>query len=29
MQIFKTIERQVWDDYEDQNMYDEVPQGFG
>jgi len=29
MQIFKTTERQVWDDYEDQNMYDEVPQGFG
>ncbi len=28
MQNFKTIERQVWDDYEDQNMYDEVLQGF-
>jgi hypothetical protein len=27
MQNFKTIERQVWDDSEDQNMYDEVPQG--
>jgi len=29
MQNFKTIEHQVWDDYENQNMYDEMPQGFG
>jgi hypothetical protein len=29
MKNFKIIERQVWDDYEDQNMYDEVPQRSG
>jgi len=29
MQNFKTIEHQVWDDYENQNMYDEMLQGFG
>jgi hypothetical protein len=28
MSNFKTTKRQVWDDYENQNMYDEVPQGF-
>jgi hypothetical protein len=27
MKNFKTTKRQVWDDYNDQNMYDEVPQG--
>jgi hypothetical protein len=29
MQNFKTIKRQVWDDFENQKMYDEVPEGFG
>jgi len=29
MQNFKTIKRRVWDDFEDQKLYDEVPKGFG